>query len=149
MQLSVLFIVALVAGAIGGVVNALISDNGFVIPKNENGIVRPGVIGNVIVGAIGAVVSWGLYGPYAQASLLGGTSLSGPSGAAFALTLSAFVGAILVGVGGSRFLTNEIDKRFLKAAAVAAAGKQPDDHSLQEIAAASPANALTAAKQMA
>jgi hypothetical protein len=48
-----------------------------VIPKNENGIVRPGVIGNVIVGAIGAVVSWGLYGPYAQASLLGGTSLSG------------------------------------------------------------------------
>lgn len=38
-----------------------LSDNGFVIPARDHGIVRPGIFGNLILGAFGAVVTWGLY----------------------------------------------------------------------------------------
>ena len=60
-----------VAGAIGGLVNAFMTDNGFAIPRvGEIGapgaIVRPGVFGNIGVGAVAAAVSWGLYGPFAR-----------------------------------------------------------------------------------
>jgi hypothetical protein len=44
---------------------------------------------------------------------------------AHGLTLAALVGAVLVGLGGGRWLTAEVDKKFLKATAVAAASAQP------------------------
>ena len=57
------------AGAVGGVVNALITDKGFLLPSREQAdaitIYRPGWIGNVVIGAIAAGISWGLYGPMA------------------------------------------------------------------------------------
>jgi hypothetical protein len=46
-----------VAGAVGGVVNALMSDNGFVLPKTAHGIIRPGYLGNVLIGAVAAGIS--------------------------------------------------------------------------------------------
>jgi hypothetical protein len=105
-----LLIIAL-AGALGGVVNALLSQNGFLLPRPEknNGdtIFRPGFLGNVAVGALGACLSWSLYGPATDQALT----------ARLSLTVSALAGALLVGVAGSRWLTNEVDKQLLRTAA--------------------------------
>jgi|RhiMetdeSRZDD1v2_1073273.scaffolds.fasta_scaffold22799_4 hypothetical protein len=104
------------AGAVGGVVNALISDNGFVLPRREmvNGVlvIRPGFLLNVFVGGIAGAVSWGLYGPFGAWYMLGGTQ-EGRGG----LTLAALVGAVLVGVAGARWLTSEAEKKVLRALA--------------------------------
>jgi|SRR6516225_2844439 hypothetical protein len=63
-------VLAFFAGALGGILNALTTDNGFVFPKfatisDDARIWRPGALGNLIVGAIAAVVSWALYSPSA------------------------------------------------------------------------------------
>jgi hypothetical protein len=137
MDLWVLALVVGGAGAIGGLVNAFISDNGFVLPKMDNGIFRPGAITNVLIGAVAAFVSWGLYGPNSQSLLVGADNTT-----KFTLSLAAFAGAVVVGVGGSRFLTNEVDKRFLKAAATAAVSKQANAGVAGEVANATPAQAL-------
>ena len=51
------------AGGLGGVVNALMTDNGFALPRFEQAttgvnILRPGFVGNVVIGAVAALVSW-------------------------------------------------------------------------------------------
>ena len=51
-------------------------------------------------------------------------------------------GAVLVGVGGARWLTNEVDKKPLRAAAGAAAGTPPSSDLAARISTASPAGAL-------
>ncbi len=91
-----LAVIVFVAGALGGILNALITDNGFVFPKfatvsNGASIWRPGILGNLFVGAIAALVSWALYGPSAEL----------PIGEFKAeLTWAGFASAILVGVVG-------------------------------------------------
>ena len=50
------------AGAIGGVVNALMSDNGFILPRLKKGIMCPGFISNIFIGALSAFSSWSFYG---------------------------------------------------------------------------------------
>ncbi|MCX5052089.1 MULTISPECIES: hypothetical protein [unclassified Streptomyces] len=130
------------AGAVGGVINALLTDNGFVIPKVDKGILRPGVVGNVLLGAFAAVVSWGLYGPLKDAVLLG----TAPAGEVTAsLTVTALIGALLAGVGGARIITSEVDKRFLRTAATGAAARQPDVELAHMMATATPAQAALAA----
>ncbi len=128
------------SGAVGGVVNALLSDNGFLMPRKEavgnSSIIRPGFLGNLLIGAVAAGISWGLYGPFASEAL---TALVKP-------TLSALVGAALVGVAGARWLTNEVDKTMLRAAASKAASAFPD--ASRDIATSSPADALHIAKQL-
>src|SRR3978361_2198112 len=111
------------AGAVGGIVNALISDNGFALPRKEptgqggGDIIRPGFFGNILVGGVAAAISWGLYGPLATQCIVGCPAPTAGAGAGpgAAVTLASFVGAMLVGVGGARWLTNEVDKRLLKA----------------------------------
>jgi hypothetical protein len=111
------------AGAVGGVVNALITDEGFRLPTKEKmdqiTIYSPGWIGNVVIGAIAAGISWGLYGPLG-AYFIAGTNeamKTNTSPDKVGLALSALVGATLIGIGGARWLTNEVDKTLLKAAA--------------------------------
>lgn len=144
MSLLGIFITIFVAGAIGGVLNALITDNGFILPSPEriNGIriVRPGFIGNILIGAVAAVVSWGFYGPLAGVNILDSQK--------FSLTPSTFTGAILVGVAGAKWLTNEVDKSLLRAAASQAANAQPDVEAAKNMLIASPAQALNIAKKM-
>ncbi len=69
--------IVLLGGAVGGVINAIISDNGFVVPREETVdnvcIVRPGIAGNVLVGAVAAFISWGLYGSYSGALIFSGS----------------------------------------------------------------------------
>jgi hypothetical protein len=59
----------LAAGALGGVVNALITDNGFALPKVRRGIWCPGFVANLLVGAFAAFASWSFYGSGAGVEL--------------------------------------------------------------------------------
>jgi hypothetical protein len=136
------------AGAVGGVVNALLTDNGFILPSSEptdsTTILRPGILGNVLVGAIAATVSWGLYGPFANAVVA--PSSQTPMST---LTLAALVGAILVGISGARWLTNEVDKKLLKAtASAAAASAKAEPEAAVKIMTSSPAQALRQALEL-
>ncbi|MFA4966430.1 MAG: hypothetical protein WC709_12475 [Thermoleophilia bacterium] len=142
------------AGAVGGVVNALLSDGGFRMPGRERAtnatILRPGWIGNVLVGAVAAAVSWGLYGPLA-AYYVAGTSealAANTEPETIGLALSSLVGAVLIGVGGARWLTNEVDKNLLKATASMAATAQGTGKEAEQIALASPLQAFNIAKGM-
>jgi hypothetical protein len=130
------------AGAAGGLVNALLSDNGFVRPKTANGILQPGVLGNLILGAFAAVVTWGMYGPLKDAVILGRQP---PGQVAATLTVTALVGAALAGAGGARVITNEIDKRFLRSAGADAAAAEPDPGLASAMVMASPAEAAAKA----
>jgi len=154
MALWVLLFIVCLAGGIGGVVNALMTDNGFALPQAvqiDDGVsvLRPGFLGNVLIGAIAAGVSWGLYGP------LGGYTVFGTPAAlqqnhpeSISLSLSSLVGAVLVGVGGARWLTNEVDKSLLRAAATKAAGSQGTPSASQRIAMAPPMRAFEIAKDL-
>ena len=132
------------AGTIGGSVNALLSDNGFMMPTriDEGGyrIIKPGYLGNMLIGGIAALVSWGLYGPYAAINLFGGynSTLQTSPG----VTLASFVGGILVGIAGSRWLSNEVDKTLLRAAASEAASDIPDQEKSRSMSMATPEGAL-------
>ena len=138
-----------VFGAIGGVVNALLSDNGFILPRkeeqNNTRIIRPGFLVNIFIGGIAALVSWGLYGPFAEVFIIGGAI--DPNVGRTGLSLSSVIGALLVGVGGARWLTNEVDKKLLRAAASKAASGQPSDQKAIRISGASPAEALNIAAE--
>jgi hypothetical protein len=137
-----------VLGAVGGLFNALLSDNQFVFPRGESdgkgGVIwKPGSMLTVLVGAFAALVSWALYGPISGYSIFGLDGQKLPD-----LTFGALGSAALIGYGGARWLTNEADKKLLRAAAVEAAGKQADAGAAQQIAAAAPARALEVARNM-
>jgi hypothetical protein len=126
------------AGASGGLINALLTQNGFALPQvvdlGGTRTIRPGFLGNVLIGAVAAIVSWGLN--------LRGVNLD-------ELSVQQLAAAILVGVAGSRWLTNEVDKSLLKAAATRLAGSAQATASLvQTIQRASPAQTLQIANSL-
>lgn len=142
-----LLLIIFVAGAIGGIVNALMTDNAFVLPKAEiteknARIYRPGILGNIVISGIAACVSWGLYGPFATAYIAGGQTTQPGTAAQPGVTLAAFVGAILVGIAGARWITNEVDKNLLRATASQAATSKSSDQLAAKIAMAKPAEAF-------
>lgn len=153
MWLMLLYI--FIAGAVGGVVNALMSDNGFLLPKSEqttNGttVLRPGYLGNILIGSVAAIVSWGLYGPLSSYFIAGTAEAvkSNSSPEKVGLSLASLVGALLVGIGGARWLSSEVDKNLLRAAASNAAEKGASSTASQKIALSTPAQALNIAKSM-
>lgn len=99
------------AGCVGGFVNALVSGE-LKLPRTdeEAHVYRPGWIGTVIVGGVAAAASWGLYGPLAEITLLG---TAADTGAAPVLRVSEFFGALILGFGGGRWLTAELDRVLL------------------------------------
>jgi hypothetical protein len=116
------------AGAIGGVINALLSDNGFIFPKYRHGIWCPGVLANVLIGAVAALVSWALYGSGA------GVELGEPTlRAEISLKLPALAGALLVGVAGAKWLTSEADKSLLKESVKVAGQKSLTDQECEKV----------------
>ena len=154
MSLWILLLIVCAAGGIGGIVNALMTDNGFVLPCVEEvgggaKIVRPGALVNIFIGAVAAGVSWGLYGPLASYVIAGtqGVLNQNPT-IGVGLTLASLVGAVLIGIGGARWLTNEVDKNLLRAAASQAASGKPSQEASQNIALAKPAQALFIAKSL-
>jgi hypothetical protein len=146
-----LLLIVCAAGGAGGIVNALLTDNGFILPRTETAtqvkIIRPGVIGNIIIGAVAAGISWGLYGPFNLAVVFGATPPSADPLPQPYLTLAALVGAVLVGIAGAKWLTNEVDKKLLRAAAGEAAARPSKPDAAREIMLAMPADALSIAKR--
>lgn len=108
--LTTFFLITCILGILGGIVNAFLSDNGFLLPKTEplpNGqtIWRPGLIGNIIVGLAGALVISLLNTDFDLLTEIASNS-----------AMKAFAAALLAGVGGARILSNEVDKNLLRAA---------------------------------
>src|SRR5262249_2640575 len=82
-----------------------VSGTGVVLPSlmDVDGatVLRLGVVGNVFVGALAAVVSFGLYGPLSTRPLLSAGAAGVPA-APLVLPPGACVGALLVGFPGRR-----------------------------------------------
>jgi hypothetical protein len=74
--------------------------------SERGGILRPGWLGNALIGGVAASVSWSLYGPFAGVSITAATGIE--TATKGDLTLAAIGGAILVGVAGARWLSNEV-----------------------------------------
>jgi hypothetical protein len=125
----VLFIAA--AGAAGGLLNAGLSGAGLMLPEvvtlPGGPAVLPGFLGNIFVGAVAALISFGLYGPLAGITLLRASSPGGqqpgsaptpaPAPIPTQLTLAALAGALLVGFSGGRWVTAEADRQLNRATA--------------------------------
>jgi hypothetical protein len=47
-----------VSGSLGGVVNALLTDNDFILPRTKRRVWCPAVIANILVGTFAASSSW-------------------------------------------------------------------------------------------
>jgi hypothetical protein len=100
----VLLISVLVAGGVGGLGNALIVDGGFkrgyweTLTSGQR-IRRPGWPGNVFIGCLAGVIIWGLYGVVEVKD--------------FGTLLRQVVATLVAGLGGSRVVTAEVDKRIL------------------------------------
>ena len=130
------------AGAIGGLVNGLLgSSGGLSLPKPVHGVIQLGFLGNLLLGAFGAVATWGLYGPLKDAVLIG----ANPGNMLPAnLTVTAIVGAALTGAGGAKVVSSEIDKVVLKKTAVEAAKKDANPGLAATISTSPPLAALDA-----
>lgn len=131
-----------VIGFIGGVINSWVAGDNDAFAHTKHGITRHGFLINGAIGAFAAFIFWALYGPWAAYPVFGGTV------AVAGLTWTEFASSGLVGFGGSRWLTSEVDKRFLSKAASVAAGKTADQTAAAEMALAKPAEALNIAMRM-
>src|SRR5262249_11995255 len=114
------------AGALGGLLNALLSGAGFVLPQLAvvagSRVLAPGFLGSVLAGAVAALISFGLYGPFSGAAVLrSGRSDEAAPPAAAQLTLGAVAGAALVGYSGGRWIPAEADRQLNHGMAVATA----------------------------
>ena len=112
-----------IAGAVGGLVNTLMADGKFRLPRYEAGILCPGFIGNALIGGFASVVSWSLYGAGAGVELARRAATSTDDRQVVSLTVGALAGAALVGVGGARWLSNEVDTKLLRASVSVSAEK--------------------------
>jgi hypothetical protein len=125
------------SGAVGGVINALLTDNGFALPRREMHIWCPGFISNVLIGAFSAFASWAFYGSGASVELARATGRE-----VLDFRFSAIAGALLVGVAGARWITNEVDKRLLKEGVKAAAKKDMSTVDCDELVKGTPREVL-------
>jgi len=93
-------------GAIGGLLNCAIAKE-FVLPGFDKvlRVWRPGWIGNVLIGAVAAVVVWGIYGPLASYDLVKGQSQE------VNFTISQLLTSIIIGLGGGNILTQMAQKQ--------------------------------------
>jgi hypothetical protein len=151
MSMAVLLGIVFVAGAIGGLINAIMTENGFLKWKTEQvgnqEIWRPGILGNIAVSGVASCLSWGFYGPFAAYYIIGGTNPAGGMAQEAGLTVSSLVGAVLVGISGAKWLTNEIEKGYLRQAASKAAASNSSETKAAQIAMATPLQAMKIAME--
>ena len=104
--------IILIAGAVGGVINGIISDSGVPLPgpvlvKDGMTVWRPGILLNILLGAVAAFLFWSIYGSGNDVDLMNPPST-------FSMPLLTVGFSILTGIGGARWITNEVDKYILK-----------------------------------
>ena len=106
--------IVFIAGCAGGLVNGLMSGQ-VVMPfyRKQCRTYFPGILGNVLLGGMGAIVFWGLYGPLANVNLvtLSETESTIPK---LVLSLGDLLGSVVVGISGGRMLSSEAERRCLK-----------------------------------
>lgn len=124
------------AGAVGGFVNALITNNGFALPRRIAGVWCPGAFSTILIGAFAAFASWAFYGSGVS------IDVADPSARPH-LQMPALAGAFLVGVVGAKWITNEAEKGLLKESVKLAATKDISKGKSEEIVSGSPLEVLT------
>lgn len=130
------------AGAVGGVINAMLSGHRLTLPSYQEGVWCPGFIGNVLIGAVAALTSWALYGSGAGVELGSNPTLR----AEISLKLPALAGALMVGMAGAKWLTSESDKGLYKES-IKEAGKKPlTDQQREKVVQGSALNVLQSVK---
>lgn len=108
MQIPLIALLVLACGGLGGLVNALLAGD-LHLPHREENIYSPGWIGNVVVGAVAALVFWGLYGPMAKVAIIGTAVSNVPA----VFTIAELAGSVVTGIGGGRILSSDVEKRTL------------------------------------
>lgn len=140
----------MLSGAAGGIINALVRDNGFIMPGKETtegvSIIWPGFAGNIFLGALSAFISWGLYELFSNAILNG--NATGFISADIPITISIITDAVLVSIVGARWLTNEVNKKLLSAAANAACASKASFNDIRKIPIVTSARTFSMAKEM-
>jgi hypothetical protein len=127
------------AGGAGGFANALMSNNGFAMPRKIEGIWCPGAFSTVLIGAFAAWASWAFYGSGVGIDLA-------DAAARPHLQMPALAGAFLVGVVGGKWITNEADKRLLKESVRVAATKDVSKERAEAIVSGTPLEVLKSVK---
>ena len=101
MQIPPIALLALACGGLGGFVNALLAGD-FHLPRRQENSYSTGWIGDVLVGAMAAVVFWGLYGPTVNVAVAGTAVRNVP----VAFTIAQLAGFLTIGIGGARILSS-------------------------------------------
>jgi hypothetical protein len=137
----------ILAGAFGGTLNTLGVDNTFGKLKLGPGGWILALITNWIFGAAAAFLSWTAYGPISSYPVFGPLASGAPPPIS-QLTYAQLATATFLGIGGSRWISNEVDKRLLTAAASTAARKVPNDNTAADMLTARPAGVKSLADAM-
>lgn len=137
-----------IAGGVGGLLHSFLVDN--TLGKRKEGFSGwiLALMFNILIGAAASAMSWGLYGPLNSYPILGALP-EGNTPPAMALTLSVLASAVMIGVGGPRWLQSEVDKRLLQEAASTAASKHPDNGTSQKMLTATALEVRELARNMA
>lgn len=133
-------------GALGGLVNGCLNDKGFILPRSVkrpdgSGIILLGGFGNVFAGAIAATISWALSGSASQTAL--GAAL-GPS----VMTIGTLLGAFGVGMAGTGWLLNFVNKNVSQLVSSQAAAAPASAEAAQKLLTSSPLQALNIVEDM-
>jgi hypothetical protein len=128
-------------GALGGFVNVFLGDSGLHLPRREQGIFRPGYLGELFIGMVAAVGAW----LATQGSSISPTLIPSPP---VTLRLSELSTAIVVGFGGARWFKSEGETTVFRKVAAVAASKSADPAAAAVIASSTPAHALAVVTEM-
>jgi hypothetical protein len=109
-MLWMIVLLVFAAGCLGGLVNSAVTGE-FKLPYRDNDarVFRPGWIGTLLIGGVASAASWGVYGPLASLVLVGTAAVGTPP----TLRLAEFFGAVVIGFGGGRWFTSELDRVIL------------------------------------
>ena len=138
-----ILIIVLVVGAFGGIANSLLGDKSLRLPekiRRDDGsiIIVPGFWGNAFLGAVAALTSWSLYGPWS-------TMLLGSAGNITAATLG---GALLTGAAGAGWISNAVNTSLMRITAINAAEAQSNPEAASQIKSVHPRDALSISQEM-
>ena len=109
--MNITYVILLIAalGGVGGVATSALKD-GFNLPHFDQKarIWRPGWIGNVLTGAIAAMVVWGVYGAASTYEVLNGDVKE------LKLTVAQLLMSLVIGLSGSQILALLAEKNAEK-----------------------------------